>query len=111
MLYPIRCEMYKDLNKMDEIKELLSKCKASVSITVNQHRNYHQSVKQYIEEQAQLDDELIEEIGLCVYEEMKKTDTIIEIHAYPHTPIGSYLVIHHDIDKAVRIVLDYINAC
>ena len=94
---------------MNELKELLSKCKASVSITVNQHRDYYQSVKDYIEEQAQLDEDLIEEIGLDVYEEMQKTNTVIEIQAYPDTPIGSYRILHYDIDKAVRIMLDCVN--
>ena len=94
---------------MNELKELLSKCKASVSITVNQHRDYYQSVKGYIEEQAQLDEDLIEEIGLDVYEEMQKTNTVIEIQAYPDTPIGSYRIFHYDIDKAVRIMLGCVN--
>lgn len=94
---------------MNKLKELLSKCEASVSITVNQHRDYYQSVKDYIEEQAQLDEELIEEIGLDIYEEMKKTDTVIEIQAYPDTPIGSYRVMHYDIDEAVRIMLECVN--
>lgn len=94
---------------MNELKELLSKCKASVSITVNQHRDYYQSVKDYIEGQAQLDEDLIEEIGLDVYEEMQKTNTVIEVQAYPDTPIGSYRILHYDIDKAVRIMLDCVN--
>ncbi len=95
---------------MNELKELLSKCKASVSITVNQHRDYYQSVEDYIEKQAFIDEGLIEEIGLDVYEEMQKTDTVIEIQAYPETPIGSYRVMHYDINKAVRIILDCVNA-
>ena len=94
---------------MNKIKELLSKCKASVSITVNQHKDHYQSVKDYIEEQVVLDEDLIEDIGLGVYEEMKITDTVIEIQAYPNTPIGSYRVIHYDIDKAVDIMLNCIN--
>jgi len=95
---------------MNKLKELLSKCKASVSITVNQHRDYYQSVKEYIEEQVQLDEDLIEDIGLDVYKEMQKTNTIIEIHAYPDTPIGSYRVIHYDVDKAIDIMLTCVNA-
>lgn len=94
---------------MNKLKELLSKCKASVSITVNQHRDYYQSVKDYIEERAQLDEDLIEEIGLDVYEKMQKTNTVIEIQAYPDTPIGSYRIFHYDIDKAVQIMLDCVN--
>ena len=70
---------------MNKLKELLSKCKASVSITVNKHRDYYQSVEEHIEEQALIDEELIDEIGKEVYEEMKKTNTIVEIQAYPES--------------------------
>ena len=48
---------------MNKLKELLSKCKASVSITVNQHRDYYSSVKDYIEEQELIYEGLIDEIG------------------------------------------------
>ena len=95
---------------MNKLKELLSKCEASVSITVNQHRDYYQSVEEHIEEQALIDEELIDEIGKEVYEEMKKTNTIIEIQAYPDTPIGSYRLFHYDIDKAIDIMLSCVNA-
>ncbi len=88
---------------MNKLKELLNKCKASVSITVNKHRDYYQSVKDYIEE------DLIDEIGQDVYEEMKKTNTVIEIQAYPNTPIGSYRIVHYDIDKAIDIMLSCVN--
>jgi len=94
---------------MNKLKELLSKSKASVSITVNQHRDYYQSVEKHIEEQALIDEELIHEIGKEVYEEMKNTNTIIEIQAYPDTPIGSYRLFHYDIDKAIDIMLSCIN--
>ena len=94
---------------MNKLKELLSKCEASVSITVNQHRDYYQSVEEHIEEQALIDEELIDEIGKEVYEEMKKTNTIIEIQAYTDTPIGSYRLFHYDIDKAIDITLSCVN--
>lgn len=94
---------------MNKLKELLSKCKSSVTITVNQHRDYYPSVKDYIEEQELMDKGLIDEIGSEVYEEMKKTNTIIEIQAYPDTPVGSYRVFHYDIDKAVDIILSCVN--
>lgn len=99
---------------MDKLKELLSKCKASVSITINEHRDYYQSVEKHIEEQALMDacisiKGFIDEIGKEVYEEMKKTNTIIEIQAYPDTPIGSYRLFHYDIDKAIDIMLSCVN--
>ena len=95
---------------MDKLKELLSKCNASVSITVNPHRDYFQSVENYIEERALINEELIDELGQDVYEKMKKTNTVIEIQACPDTPVGWYIVFHYDIDKAVDIMLNYVNA-
>jgi len=94
---------------MNKLKQLISKCNASVSITANPHRDYYQSVKDYIEELKLTNEDLINDIGLDVYEEMKKTDTIIEIYAYPDTPIGNYMIIHHDIEKAIDIILNCIN--
>ena len=40
---------------------------------------------------------------------MKKSNTVVEIQAYPDTPIGSYRVIHYDIDKAIDIMLICVN--
>ena len=94
---------------MNKLKELLIRCNSSVSITVNKHRDYYQSVEEHIEEQAFMDDELIEEIGSEVYEEMKNTNTIIEVQAYPNTPNGSYRLFHYDIDKAVDMMLKCVN--
>ncbi len=94
---------------MNKLKELLSKCNSSVSITVNKHRDYSQSVEYYIKERSFIDEELIEEINWEVYEEMKKTNTIIEIQVYPDTPIGSYRLFHYDIDKAIDIMLSCVN--
>lgn len=94
---------------MKKLKELLSKCEASVSISVNQHRDYYQSVEDYIKERALMDEDLINEIGQDVYEEMKKTNTVVEIQAYPDTPVGSYIVFHYDIDEALDIMLSCVN--
>ena len=48
-------------------------------------------------------------MGNEVYEEMKKNNTIVEIQAYPKTPIGSYRLFHYDIDKAIDIILSCVN--
>lgn len=29
------------------------------------------------------------------------TDTIVDLHFYPDTPIGSYRIIHHDLEAAL----------
>ena len=93
---------------MDKLKELLGLCKASVTIQVNYHRDYYQGVKEYIEEQ-QLDAITINEIGKDIYAKMIETNTIIEIQAYPNTPIGSYTIYHYDIDEAINEMLTCIK--
>lgn len=99
----------KNFKYMSKLKKLISACKASVSININLHRDYYQSVEEYIGEQSLIYEELIEEIGKEVYEEMKKTNTIIEIQAYPDTPVGSYSIFHYDIEKALDIMLSSVN--
>ena len=94
---------------MEKFKELVSMCRASVEIGVNNHRDYYLTVKEYIEEAAMLDEELLNELDGDVYKKMIETNTIIEVHAYPNTPIGSYKLYHYDIDKAVELMIETIK--
>lgn len=97
---------------MNELKQLLAKCKASVTITANNHRDYYQSVEEYLKKRAMLEGiegDFIEEIGVEVFEEMKASDTVIEVRAYPDSPISFFEVFHHDIEEALRIALNSIE--
>ena len=89
---------------MDALKELLSKCKCGVFITVNQHRNYYQSVNDKLDEIACLEDP--PDISEDVRNKIIETDTVIEIQFYPDTPIGSYSVYHWDLDMALDEALE-----
>ena len=91
---------------MEKFKELVSLCKASVEISVNDHKDYYESVEQNINEKER------ENIKKDVFDEMVKRNTIVKVQAYPHTPIGCYVVYHYDIDMAVDITLDAVkNDC
>jgi len=82
-----------------KLKELLSKCKAGVIISVNEHRNYYSSAELTLE---RLYDGVCDpEIADDVRNTMLETDTIVEIQFYPDTPIGFYSVYHHDIECAL----------
>ena len=85
---------------MKKFKELVSLCKASVEISVNDHKDYYESVEQHINEKER------ENIKKDIFDEMVKRNTIVKVQAYPHTPIGCYVVYHYDIDMAVDITLD-----
>jgi hypothetical protein len=93
---------------MSNLKELINKCKASVTIDMNQHRDSYQTVKEYMEEKNLYIEDLINDIEPSIYEQMQKSNTIIEIQAYPNTPIGSYTIFHYDIDEAIKMMLNTI---
>ena len=74
----------------DKIKTLMGLCKCGVHITVNAHRDYYETVEKHFEEPTP---------------EMIATDTVINVQAYPETPIGSYDVYSHDLDDALDRVI------
>jgi hypothetical protein len=88
---------------MKKFKELVSLCKASVEITVNEHKNDYSTVENYISKENR------EGIEDDVFDEMVKRDTVVEIRAYSHTPVGFYHIFHYDIDKAVEEALDCVK--
>ena len=79
------------------MKELQALCKGSVYVTINGHRTYHTDIATYLYElrnPEEQDQKLIREIIAH--------DNLVEIQAYPDTPIGFYTVLHHDFDEAVK---------
>ncbi len=87
----------------DKLKELISKCKCGVFITVNQHRDYYQTAEESLEEA--MGHECPPEIEDDIRRMMIETDTIVEIQFYPDTPIGSYNIWHYDLDTALTQAL------
>ncbi len=88
---------------MDKFKELLAKCKCGVFVSVNEHRDYYKSVEDQLEERKRR--ECQPEYTDEVRDAMIESDTIVEITFFPDTPIGSYQIIHHDLDKALDMAL------
>jgi len=84
---------------MNKLKGLLSRCKCGVFISVNEHRDYYETVEQKLEEISCL--ECPPEITDEIREKMISNDTVIHIQFYPDTPIGSYSIYHYDIDMAI----------
>ena len=85
---------------MEKFKELVQMCKASVSLSVNSHKDYYESVQQHIIEED------IKNIDEEVFNEMIKKDTVVSLQVYPHTPIGFFVIYHHDIETAIDIALN-----
>lgn len=89
---------------MEKLKELLSLCKHSVTVDVNQHRDYYETIEEYIEP----DD--IKNIALDVLQVMIETNTMVRISAYKETAISFFLVYHHDLEEALDQVLKEVKA-
>jgi hypothetical protein len=92
------------------IKQLISLCKASVTIQVNYHRDMYQTVEEYINEHfSGSDTSVSNEISNDVYAKMIALDSVVIIQFYPRTPVGSYTVYHYDIDEAMKECLTILN--
>lgn len=89
---------------MDKIVKIKKLCKCSILLDIDPHKDYYQSTSQYFQDKPQLK----ELIDRDVYDEMCNRNTIINLHFYPRTPIGSYNLYHYDLDsiliQALRIL-------
>ena len=94
---------------MNRLEELIDLCKSSVSVIVNNHKDDYATVEEYVNNLLVMDEDLLEDIGIDVYDKMVKLDTIVEIIAYPDTPISSYRVIHYDLNMALDIMLGVVR--
>lgn len=81
-------------------KKLLEQCKCDVTLTINDHRHWYQSVEEYLTEKINRD--CPPQIESEIRQKMIDTDTIVCCHFYPDTPIGSYEVYHYDLDKCLE---------
>lgn len=89
---------------MDEkLKRILELCKCSVSISINEHRDIYQTAEEKLKEAS--DYSCPPELTEDVRSEMIKRDAIVNIQAYPYTPIGFYDVWHWSLDKALDEML------
>lgn len=93
---------------MGKFDELIKKCKCGIHLTINIHRDYHETVEQHFESNP-LEEEKLGDINVDIYEKMKELDTIVELQFYPDTPIGSYTVYHYNLDGALDGALKIIN--
>lgn len=87
---------------MKTIIELIQKCKNSVTIEVNNHRDCCLSVMQEIEGD-------IDDIEKDIVAKMIESDTVIRIQFYPDTAIGFYVVYHYDLESAIKECLEIIS--
>lgn len=89
---------------MDKLTQLLARCKYGVYLTVNEYRDYYETVERRLDEfYANL--ERAPDIEPEVRTKMIELDMIVDLQFYPDTPSGSYQVLHYDLDAALDIAL------
>lgn len=104
---------------MEKLLQLINACKCSITLEINEHKNYHQGVKVYLEELESFSGESLQ-IEDKTMEKMVKLNTIILIQFYPETAftltnnfnisrIGFYRVFHYDLEMAIDQCLDILK--
>jgi hypothetical protein len=93
---------------MNALKTLLARCKCGVYLTVNEHRDYCATPAQCLEEMAAR--ECPPQISDEVRTGILSSGTIVVLQFYPDTPAGFHIVVHHDLDEALRLALECVGA-
>ncbi len=79
-------------------------CKCAVSISHNEHKQNYASIKNHLDFTDSCED-----VEPEVLKKMIELDTLYEVCFYPSTPIGSYVVYHYDLDKALDESLQFMK--
>lgn len=87
----------------DLLKQLLARCKCGVYLTFNEYKDC------YWKTQEGLDDIDARECPPRYSDDVRagilRTGNLIELQFYPETPVGSYTIVHHDLEQALRDAL------
>lgn len=93
---------------MQKLQKLIDHCKGEIALSINSHKGEYLSVTDYLNNLIELD--IVDPLEDLVYsKEMIERDSVIELQFYPDTPIGSYTVIHYDLEEAVDKALEILN--
>lgn len=84
---------------MNKLQELINKCKNSVTVQANDHRDYYMTIEDNIAEFGDGKEAL--EIDPEVYKTMIETDQYVSIQFYPRNATGFYKVYHYDVELAL----------
>ncbi len=81
---------------MEKLQKLISLCKASVTLDINDHKSYYESVGKHLEEALEREDVTPERVA-----KMTELDTIVRLQFYPHTSVGFNLIYGTDVDEVL----------
>ena len=86
---------------MEEFVQIISMCKSSVHLTVNEDTSEYKSTEQFLDDYAAFNEDYAN-IPADVRSEMIARKMVIHLQFYPDTSIGSYSVIHYDLAFVLR---------
>ena len=89
---------------MSKLQELIALCKCGVFVTANEHRDYYESVANFMTDDRQATD-----VDPGILKRMIESDTVIQVQCYPSTPVGCYVIWHYDLDAALSVALDAVK--
>lgn len=89
---------------MEKLEELISLCKVSLEININQHKSFCYPLKSWIGE----DD--LEDIDEYILNEIIKRDMLVHIQAYNETSTSCWVVYHYDLTKAIEKTIELIKS-
>ena len=93
---------------MSDFSKLLDRCKATVHVTINDHKTVYQTAEYFIENDI-MTLECPPKIDADIIKGMIENDSIVEIQFYPDTPIGFYSVYHYDFDECAKLAWECIS--
>ncbi len=97
-----------------KLERIVAHCKASVTVTANEHTVNYRTVKEHMDD---FYGEPITQAGCIsdsqtdVVERCIKAGVVWEVQAYPSTPIGSYTTIGSTMDEALDVMLEVLGLC
>ncbi len=98
-------EIVRRWNAFLALEQLILRCRAGVSVEVNEHRNFYQTAEVYLKEKADRNGTKKSSLPLAnpeVLARMIELDAVVEVQFYPLTPVGFYKVYHWDLGEALK---------
>jgi hypothetical protein len=89
---------------IDALKSLLARCKCGVYLIINEHKDTYDTVEGRLIWYADM--ECPPDIADDVRDGIIASGNIVDLLFYPDTPIGSYHIVHYDLDAALQAALD-----
>lgn len=79
-----------------QLERLAARCKGGVTLEINPHLGVYETAGVYLGEHD------LSETDPRVTFEMVKRNRIVRLQFYPSTPIGFFVIFHHDVEEALR---------